>query len=94
MYHFNRYSYNFYTDPSHGWLEVPIELLQELNISNKISRCSYIDHTETNVYLEEDCDAPVLLKAFKEKYNESLEFDEVHTNDESFVRELPSYYEV
>ena len=94
MYHFNRFTYTFHTDPAHGWLEVPIELLQELNISNKISEFSYINYTETSAYLEEDCDAPILLKAYKEKYGEKIKFDEQHTNRESFVRELPSYYEV
>ena len=42
------------TDPGHGWLQVPINLLEKLNITDKISeysykRCSY-------AYLEEDCE--------------------------------------
>lgn len=48
-----------FSDPSHGWLKVKKTLLSKLNIHNKISRYSYI--RGDYAYLEEDCDAPILI---------------------------------
>ena len=60
-------TYTFYSDPSHGWLEVQKKELEELNIFNKISEYSYINGDL--VYLEEDCDLSLFIKAYKNKYN-------------------------
>ena len=35
--------FNFYSDSGHGWLKVPVKLLKELDIENKISEYSYIN---------------------------------------------------
>jgi hypothetical protein len=55
----------FYTDPAHGWLEVPRADLDTLDIAHKISRYSY--EKGAHVYLEEDCDAGLYLEAAKAK---------------------------
>ena len=47
-------SYTFYTDPGHGWLEVPVSELVALGIADKISAYSYRDGAMA--YLEADCD--------------------------------------
>jgi hypothetical protein len=78
----------YHQDPGHGWLEVTVALLQRLGISRRISGCSYISH-ET-AYLEEDCDAGVLLQALKDR-GEFFELVSRHTNGDSFIRRLPSY---
>ena len=51
----------FHTDPGHGWLEVPKSMLVDLDISSQISSCSYMN--TDYVYLEEDCDCTVFVKA-------------------------------
>lgn len=51
----------FHTDPGHGWLEVPKELVKQLKV--RVSQFSYQDRN--NYYLEEDCDAPRLIDALK-----------------------------
>lgn len=51
-----------YSDPSHGWYKVNRQLLEELNISEKITNCSY--QLGEFVYLEEDCDMGTFLKAY------------------------------
>lgn len=56
---YNIIQLTFITDPSHGWLEVPIQLIKQLNIQNNITNCSYMNNK--NVYLEEDLDAPTFL---------------------------------
>jgi hypothetical protein len=56
--------YNFYSDPGHAWLEVPIAELKKLGIEKEISGFSY--KKGYMAYLEEDCDATAFIKA-KEK---------------------------
>lgn len=58
-------SFTFHSDPGHGWLEVPRALLAHLGILKNISRYSY--ENGSNVYLEEDCDAPRFVEAFIKK---------------------------
>lgn len=48
-------------DPGHGWLEVPAELLAQLDIAHEISGYSYV--CGGLVYLEEDLDMHRFLKA-------------------------------
>jgi hypothetical protein len=33
-------TFYFYTDPGHGWLEVPRELLQDLGIADRATYCT------------------------------------------------------
>ena len=51
----------FHTDPGHGWLEVPRDDLDTLDIAHRISRYSY--ERADRVYLEEDCDAAAYMQA-------------------------------
>ena len=51
--------FNFYHDAGHGWLEVPLEIINEYGIGEAISSYSYTGNGR--VYLEEDCDAAILL---------------------------------
>ena len=55
----------FYSDPAHGWLAVKRELLYDLGIAAKVSFYSY--EKGKTVYLEEDCDAGVWLRAHGER---------------------------
>jgi hypothetical protein len=58
--------YTFWTDPGHGWLEVPLQELDELGITDTISHYSFMD--QTCAYLEEDCDAPRFAQAWKKAH--------------------------
>lgn len=76
--------YTFYTDPGHGWLAVPLSELERLGIADKISTCSYVKgHT---VFLEEDCDAPLFIKAAG-----ITKINELHTDNESIIRSYRPY---
>jgi len=78
-------AFTYYTDPGHGWLKVPRKLLATLEITDKISSCSY--EYGTNVYLEEDCDAGIFLDAFKlANDGEKPIIKSSHTNLESKIR--------
>lgn len=74
---------NFHFDAGHGWLEFPKILMVLFAV--KPSEFSYQD--ENNYYLEEDCDAPELLKVLDNagiKYS----FNEVDNGDISPIRSL------
>lgn len=85
----------FHTDPGHGWLESTLGELKRLGIESQITSYSYIDRSvdtdfdKAKVYLEEDCDAPVLIKAYKDQGLEPS-FVTRHL-DNTFIRRLPSY---
>ena len=78
----------YYTDPAHGWLEVPRDLLHELGIADDISHFSY--QRLDKVFLEEDCDATRFTRAMSAAGREFKTAD-IHTDGESFVRFLSSY---
>lgn len=71
----------FISDPGHGWLRVPIEMLKpEMGISG----FSYVDAEWA--YLEEDCDAGRFFQVYdQEKFN--IEYR--NTNHNSAIRDLP-----
>lgn len=80
--------FNFYADPSHGWVKVPLKTLQKLNIDQNISSFSYIHNTD--VSLEEDNDLVTFLRAMQ-KIGKQVEFNEFHTDRASKIRNYPIY---
>jgi hypothetical protein len=34
-------TFDFYEDPAHGWAKVPVKLLQQLGIAERVSHYSY-----------------------------------------------------
>jgi hypothetical protein len=86
-------TFNFHTDPGHGWLQVAERHLEDLGLkpedfSSFSYRRSGNDETPTYFYLEEDCDAPKFLKAHTAKYGDPA-FLYVYDDAMSFIRELP-----
>jgi len=75
----------FYSDPAHGWLEVPISLIDDLGIGGNISQYSYIKGDRA--YLEEDCDLSLFMTAYQAKGGQ-VKFNEVYTNHDSWIRNL------
>lgn len=62
--------FNFFCDPSHGWLAVKRPELVELGIETQISGYSY--QKGDYVYLEEDSDAPKFMDAWEAKHQIKL----------------------
>lgn len=58
----------WHTDPGHGWLEVPRVALDMLAVADRITGYSYQSRDGRLVYLEEDCDAPTFLEAWRDRY--------------------------
>lgn len=79
----------FHSDISHGWGRTTRNMINELDIADKISEFSY--QHQDHVYLEEDCDLPRFVAALHAAgYDEEI----VHLdpcNGYSRIRNLPRY---
>ena len=80
--------FNFFQDPGHGWVKVPIKILEELGIEKKISTYSY--YRNGNAYLEEDGDLSLFMSRMRETKNETI-FEGFFTNGTSKIRNYEYY---
>jgi len=79
--------FTFHTDPSHGWLEVPVVDLIAIGFApSDFSAYSY--RQGDVVYLEEDCDAPVFIHTYEVKVG-PLSVVEVSSQKTHWIRSLP-----
>jgi hypothetical protein len=79
---------HFYADPGHAWCKIPRRKLIELEIAHKVSSYSYA--RGIYAYLEEDCDASLLLKTLAD-HGIAFTIREHHTNKTSKIRNYPNY---
>jgi hypothetical protein len=77
-----------YNDPGHAWGKVKRRVLKHLNIEKDISPYSY--QLRDNVYLEEDCDLPILWNALQ-LGGYDVKFVEKTTNNVSRIRGYEHY---
>jgi hypothetical protein len=75
-------SVRWFVDSGHGWLRVPLVSAEGL----RFSEFSYIDRAGGWLYLEEDCDAGVWLRAHDLR---GSAFGVVDFDGDCFVRDLP-----
>ena len=80
---------DFYEDPGHGWLAVPLELLDALDLVDKVSTYSYIRGAWA--HLEEDCDYSLFAAAMKEN-GLSFTVREHRCDGRSRIRSYSSYH--
>ena len=73
---------NFYSTPSHGYLQVHRNLMRDINVKAINSPYSYYNAKSGLFYFEEDCDAPEVATALA---NAGYEIDYVNHYDESEV---------
>ena len=76
---------NFYADPGHGWLEVPVALFKESGAV--ASPYSYFSKKRGMCYLEEDSDAPKFEDAIT-KLGYTLDVKYIVVGDDNFIRKL------
>jgi len=84
---------DFYTDPGHGWVEIPHKLIKLVDVV--LSTYSYTGFDmqgEPVVYCEEDRDANVAIAAL-EKAGYEITIVEQNCQCDSFIRRLPMYYD-
>ena len=78
----------YYSDPGHGWIKVDHLLIQSLGLSDKITTYSY--QRKDSVYLEEDCDAELLLNAL-DINGIKYKLIRLYTNKQSRIRNYKYY---
>lgn len=86
----------YHTDPGHGWLEVPSQLIYDLGIEKDITNFSYISRDGKIVYLEEDSDMTTFIKEAQKKFamQPHMWLPKVKRSDKnagSPIRNLPPY---
>lgn len=81
-------TFNYYTDPSHGWVKIPQKLIEELDLVCDISRYSY--YRNGYAYLEEDCDANLVISELRHR-GVDVRFNHHHTNKSSKIRSYQHY---
>lgn len=69
-------TYTFISDPGHGWLRVPLAHL--IKSGYRPTEFSYFDHCYA--FLEEDCDAPLFMKAAGITQDNIRHYDTHHFN--------------
>ncbi|KLT73575.1 hypothetical protein PL75_01060 [Neisseria arctica] len=84
-----RDTYNKYSDPGHGWLEVPIAELHALGIYKQISGYSY--RNGQFAYLEEDCDLHLFRVAKQEQQGIAIKYIQ-HFSDVLPIRHYCSFH--
>ena len=78
----------FYSDPSHGWGQIPHHLIDDLGIGSKISGYSYKDLD--CAYLEEDCDLSIFMQSAEAK-GWKITFKERNFNHDCAIRNYKRY---
>lgn len=80
------------SDPSHGWIRVNREEIEDLGIQNDISCFSYQDPYSDDVFLEEDSDAAKYITAIRDLHpNVTFIWDEQEVSYANSPRTLNSY---
>jgi|SRR5215469_15715667 len=84
----------FYTDPGHGWLAVLRRDLAVLGFTAlDFTSCSYVSGDGERFYLEEDCDAPKFIEAYRAHHGCDPVIAERHLGStqphSNFIRRLP-----
>ena len=88
--------FKFYSDPAHGWLEMPSKLVKELNMGIcQISEFSYYDKKTDFVYIEQDCDLLNVKREYEKKFKQKLldpdRVVHIDLDENNFIRKLAPY---
>jgi hypothetical protein len=81
-------TFQFYSDPGHGWLRVDLASAKAVGLEpSNFSTCSY--QQGPWLYLEEDCDASIFVKAYMDKHNRPPVIKQHVSERESVIRNYP-----
>jgi hypothetical protein len=78
-----KFTITVYADPGHAWGKIKREVLLGLGVEHLISEYSY--QLRDNVYLEDDCDLPLVHRAL-ESAGCNVIFREKTSNNDSKIR--------
>lgn len=81
-------TFKFYSDPGHGWLAVKEKDLEIVGLCvDDISPFSY--HKGKTVYLEEDSDFSLFIKAYVSVFGNKPRYVEKHLDRSHYIRNYP-----
>ena len=81
-------TFTFFSDIGHGWLRVSVPSAESVGLKPKdFTRYSY--QQGGWLYLEEDCDASLFVKAYMDKHNRPPQIKTHHTDGDSVIRNYP-----
>ena len=88
--------FTFFSDPAHGWLEMPVSIVRELKMGmGQISEFSYYNKETKLVYIEQDCDLLNVKREYEKKFKQKLldpnRVVHIDLDEDNFIRKLPSY---
>ena len=89
--HMKIFTVTIYSDPGHAWAKCKRSVLNNLGIANKVSAYSY--QRSDYVYLEEDCDYPLLVDALRQR-NTRIKCVERSSSNSSRIRRYDRYVNV
>lgn len=81
-------TFDFFSDSGHAWIKVPVNLLTELNIADKVSSYSY--YRAGFGYLEEDCDLTLFFNAYLARFGQDPKLRPRYS-DRSKIRNYASF---
>jgi hypothetical protein len=81
-------TFDYIQDAGHGWIKVPVFLLESLHIADKVSHFSY--YRAGYGYLEEDSDAALFFNAYHAKFGADPKLRD-RISDRSRVRNYAQY---
>ena len=81
-------TFQFYSDPGHGWLRVDLASAKAVGLEPS-SFSTYSYQQGHWLYLEEDCDASVFVKAYMDKHNRPPVIHEHVSERDSVIRNYP-----
>ncbi|MEE9215652.1 MAG: hypothetical protein V3U54_12930 [Thermodesulfobacteriota bacterium] len=86
----NTVRFDFISDLGHGYVKVPLVMIQELGITNKISEYSFKDNEFG--YLEEDCDFWLFIgELLLQQVNIRVEYNYIDAGEFAPCRQLPRF---
>lgn len=81
------HTYDFISDPGHGWIRIPYAHLLWLDLQDDITGYSYLH--ESDAYLEEDQDGNTFMEAAK-KAHWKVTFNEIY-DEKGTIRTYPPF---
>ena len=82
--------FRFVSDPGHGYLRVPLDVLKEYGVQFKISPFSF--KSEKFAYLEEDMDMATFIEAVRAA-GDDVEYKVSYVNNPASCRNFPRFPE-
>lgn len=81
--------FDMYNDAGHGWLKVQYHLIEKMGLTQNIT--PYSRQHGIDVFLEEDCDAPMFIRKYREMFEREPLIRQHYTDKRSRIRNYNNY---